>query len=134
MKIIKKIALVIFKDKKVLMVREYKEKEVFYSLGGKIKPGETDLDCLEREVGEEISCRIDPKTVNFLTEFEYKAHGKEDALLNIRIYTGRLIGEPKPSSEIVEIGYFDTKSDKKHLTEMAQRKIFPWLLKHQLIG
>ena len=127
MRIINKIALAVISKKKVLMVRSSDQEEVFYTLGGKIKEGELDLDCLKREVWEEVGCKIDEDSVKFLTVFEDVAHGKDETLLNLRFYEGKLLGEPKPSSEIVEIGWFDTKSDKKHLSLIAQRTIFPWL-------
>lgn len=134
MKIIKKIALAVFKNKKMLQVRTKKNAQVFYTLGGKPEMGESDLECLKREVGEEIGCSIDESSIKFLTEFEDVAHGKGNALVNIRMYGGKLIGEPKPSSEVAEIGWFDTTSDKKHLSIIAQRTIFPWLKKHRLIN
>lgn len=134
MRVIKKLALAYFKDKKLLMVRSYKQKYVFYTLGGKIEEGESEIECLKREVKEEIGCEVDEKSLKFLTEFEDIAHGKEETLLNIKLYEGNLIGEPKASSEIAEIGYFDTKSDKKYLSEIAQRKIFPWLKEHGYIN
>lgn len=133
MKIIHKISLAVFKEKKILQVRTNKQKEVFYALGGKIETGESDLDCLNREVKEELGCGIDQSSIKFLKEFEDVAHG-DQAMLNIRIYEGQLIGEPKPSSEIVEIGYFDTNSDLKNLSVIAQRTIFPWLKDHGYIN
>ena len=122
-----------FKDKKMLQVRTNKESDVFYTLGGKIEEGESDLECLKREVKEEIDCEIEESSIKFLSEFEDVAHGK-DALLNVRMYQGKLIGDPKASSEIVEIGWFDTNSDQKNLSEIAKRTIFPWLKKHGYIN
>ncbi len=143
MKTIRKVALAVFKDeinsrgertKKLLQVRSHKQEEVFFTLGGKIEEGESDIECLKREVKEEIDCEIDEPSIKFLTEFEDVAHGKEERLVNIRMYEGKLIGEPKPSSEVVEVGYFDTNSDKKHLSTIAQRTIFPWLKEHGYIS
>lgn len=133
MRVIKKVALAVFKNKKLLQVRTKKQKEVFYTLGGKVEGGESDLDCIKREVMEEIRCGVDESSIKFLTEFEDVAHGKEGDLVNIRMYEGKLVDTPKPSSEVVEIGYFDTNSDKKHLSIIAQRTIFPWLKKHRYI-
>ena len=142
MGIIRKVALAVFKNeinsrgertKKLLQVRTGKQKNVFYTLGGKIEEGESDIDCLKREVKEEIGCSLSESSIKFLAEFEDVAHGKGGDLVNIRMYEGRLIGSPKSSSEVVEIGYFDTTSDKKHLSLIAQRTIFPWLKEHGYI-
>lgn len=134
MKIIKKVALAVFKDKKMLQVRTGKQPEVFYTLGGKIDEGESEVECLKREVMEEIGCEVDEKSLKFLHEFEDVAHGKEETMLNVRLYEGKLKDEPKPSSEVVEIGYFDTDSNPENLSVIAKRTIFPWLKVHGYIN
>ncbi len=133
MRIIQKVALAIFKDKKIMLVRSRRKDEIFYTLGGKIKMGESDLECLRREVYEEVGCTIDLDSLKFLHEFEGPAHGSK-RILNIRMYIGKLIGKPKISSEVFELGYFDSNSPRKHLSEIAQKKIFPWLKKHGYIN
>lgn len=134
MRIIHKVALAPFNNKKILLVRSSRKDEVFYTLGGKIKEGESDVECLKREVFEEIGCSIDEHSLHFLHEFLGPAHGHQNSLLSIKLYEGKLKGEPKVSSEVFEIGYFDSKSPKKHLSEIAQTKIFPWLKKHGYIN
>lgn len=49
------------------------------------------------------------------------------------MYEGNLIGIPKPSSEVVEIDWFDSTSDKEYLSVIAQRTIFPWLNRFCLV-
>lgn len=134
MKVIHKVALAVFKDGKLLQVRSRKQRRVFFTLGGKIEKGETDIECLKREVREEVGCELEESRLNFLHEFEDIAHGKDGDFINIRLYEGKLIGEPKPSSEIAEIGYFDSSSDKRNLSVIAQRAIFPWLKVHGYIN
>lgn len=129
-----KVALAVFKNKKMLQVRSKKHPEVFFTLGGKIEAGESEIECLIREVKEEIDCGIDKSSIKYLTAFQDIAHDKDGALVNIKVYEGKLIGHPKPSSEIAEIGYFDSNSDKKHLSVIAQRTIFPWLKEQRLIN
>ena len=116
------------------MVRTHKNADVFYLLGGKINKGETDLDCIKREVKEEINCEVDEPSVEYLNEFRDVAHGKEDTLLRVKLYKGNPIGTPKPSSEIAEISWFDTNSPKKHFSEIAQRKYLPWLKQNGYIN
>jgi len=130
MRVINKVALAVFKDKKMLQVRTKDQEKVFYTLGGKIEAGESDIDCLNREVKEEINCEI--AAIKFLHEFEDVAHG-EQAMLRLKMYEGKLIGEPKPNSEIVEISWFDTNSDPNSLSIIARRTIFPWLKVHGYI-
>ena len=132
MKVIQKVAIAYFKNKKMLQVRTKKQLEVFSTLGGKIKAGESDIECLKREVKEEIGCEIEEGSLKFLKEFRDVAHG--GGILNVRLYEGKIIGEPKPSSEIVEIGWFDTNSDPNKLSVIAKRTIFPWLKKNRFIN
>ena len=133
MKLIRKAALAVFKDKKIMQVRTNTQAEVFYAPGGKYEEGEDDIACLKREIREELGCELDVSSLKFLQEFEDEAHG-EQAMLNVRFYIGKLIGEPKPCSEIVEIGYFDTNSNPKNLSVIAKRTIFPWLKEHGYIN
>jgi 8-oxo-dGTP pyrophosphatase MutT (NUDIX family) len=130
--IIYKTALAVFEDKKMLMVRTSKNEDVFYTLGGKVEPGESDIDCLHREVKEEAGVEITPGSLTFLEEFEAPAYGRENTLVNVRLYQGTLAQMPTPSSEVVEIKYFDSSIDKKHLSPLTEL-IFPWLQSKGLI-
>lgn len=134
MGIIKKVALGVFKSKRMLQVRSHNQKDVFFTLGGKLEQGETEVEALKREVKEEIDSGIDESSLKFLHEFEDIAHGKDGASVNIRMYEGKLVGNPKPSSEVAEIGWFDSNSPKKNLSVIAQRTIFPWLKIHGYIN
>jgi len=124
--IIRKTALAVFHDNKMLMVRTHKHELAFFTLGGKIEPGESEIDSLHREVLEESGAKILPDTIKFLKEFEAPAFGKENTLVNIKLYTGELDREPIPSSEIEEIRYFDSSADPKHLTAITI-EMFEWL-------
>lgn len=134
-KTIRKAALLVFKDNKVMLARSKKNAEVFYMLGGKFELGESDEECLRREVMEEIGCEIVPGSLKFLHEFSAVPYGKgkEDTFLIERAYAGKIIGEPMAQSEVAEIRYFDTSIDKKHLTPMSE-KILIWLKQHDYIA
>lgn len=124
--IIYKTALAVFKDKRMIMVRTTKNDEVFYTLGGKVEAGESDIACLHREVKEEAGVEIVDGSLKFLREFEAPAYGRENTLVNIKLYEGELASEPVPSSEVVEISYFDSSVDEKHLTAITL-DMFAWL-------
>ncbi|MBI4033539.1 NUDIX domain-containing protein [Candidatus Saccharibacteria bacterium] len=128
------MALAVFKDGKIMVVRDNKNDEVFYAVGGKVEEGETDVECLKREVKEELDVDLDPQSIKFLHEFNGPPHGKPDAILNMRFYEAKIMGEPHPTEEIVEIQYFDSAVDQKHLSEIARTQIFPWLKAHGYIN
>jgi 8-oxo-dGTP diphosphatase len=128
-RIIRKIGLAEFKDKKVLLGRDNKNNEVFIMIGGKVEEGESDIECLNREVREELEVGLDQSSIKFLHEFNGPAHGhdKKMVVLNIRVYEANFVGEPQTTEEIVEINYFDSTVDPKHLSEIGRTQIFPWL-------
>ena len=131
--IIYKTALAVFKDRKMIMVRTTKNKHVFYTLGGKIEKGEDGIDCLHREVKEEAGATIKEGSLKLLRQFEAPAYGRENTLVNIELYQGELEEEPTPSSEVVEIRYFDSTVNPKHLTEITF-EMFKWLKANDYIN
>jgi 8-oxo-dGTP diphosphatase len=132
LKIINKVGLAVFKDNKILCVRSRGE-EVFYSLGGKIEEGETEIEALKREVREELGCEMRSE-VEYLETFEDWAHGKENTKVQIKLFRGKLMGEPKALSEIEEMDYLDTKTDAAKLSAVAINQMFPWLKKQGYIN
>lgn len=131
-KVINKISLAVFKDNKMLCVRSRGE-EVFYCVGGKIEDGETDMDALRREVKEELGCEMRSE-VEYLETFEDWAHGKENTKVQIKLYRGKLMGEPIAKSEIEEMDYLDTNTDVAKLSAIAINQMFPWLKKQGYIN
>jgi 8-oxo-dGTP pyrophosphatase MutT (NUDIX family) len=134
-RIIYKSALAVFKDKKVLMVRDFTRPDVFLTLGGTVEDGETDIDCLHREVKEEVGVGVKDGSLKFLEQFEAPAHGKSGARVNIRLFKGELAGEPVPSSEIVELQYFDSSIEDRYINgNLVAQQIFVWLQQNNYIG
>jgi 8-oxo-dGTP diphosphatase len=132
--IIRKVALAYIKDRKLLMVRDFSRPKVFLTVGGKIEDGETDLDCLHREVMEEIGCGLVSDSTQFLKEFEAPAHNKENLRVNIRLYAGKLVGEPVPSSEVVELRYFNSAIQDKYIEgNIVGQEIIRWLNDQDMI-
>lgn len=130
--VIKKVGLAVIKDRKMLMVHNKKHGTQFSTLGGKYEQGEDDIACLVREVKEEVGTEIDLESLEFLGTFEGAVIGRENTFVNIRLYTGALLGEPKPQSEIDELKYFESNIPQENLTP-ASEKIFIWLKKHDYI-
>jgi 8-oxo-dGTP diphosphatase len=120
-KIIEKVALAIICDRKVLLARSKKNKQVFYTLGGKIEDNETDEQCLVREIEEEVKAKIDKSSLIYLGIFEAYAHDKPNTLIRVSLYKGELIGEPTPSSEVEEIKYFNSRMPKINQSDLTHK-------------
>lgn len=127
-----KVGLAVIKDRQLLMVRGPKHGETFITLGGKIEPGEDDIQCLVREVKEEADTEVDIDSLESLGVFKGAILGRDNTFVTIRLYKGKLLGEPTPSSEIEEIRYFSADIAQRHLTP-ASKKIFAWLKEHDYV-
>lgn len=133
-RIIRKASLAHIQDRKVLLARDFTRPDVFLTLGGKIEDGESDIECLHREVMEEAGCGLLPESVKFLKEFEAPAHNKDDVVVNIRLYSGDFDGTPIPSSEVVELRYFDSSIENKHIEgNIIGQQIISWLKNQDMI-
>jgi 8-oxo-dGTP diphosphatase len=131
-RIILKTGLAVFKNHQILMVETESAGDAYYFLGGKIEAGESDLDSLIREVKEEANTEINLDSIQYIGEFTTEAHGRENTLVTMRLYSGELLGEPQPSAEVTGIVYCDTTMDAKHFTPLS-RQVFPFLQSQKLI-
>ena len=100
--ILDKVAALIIKDKKLLLVRE-RGKKIFVLPGGKRKLGESDDACLKRELKEELNVDID----------EMHRFGKYTdmyGLVNLIAYMCKVYGNARAASEIEEMKWTDMRS------------------------
>jgi 8-oxo-dGTP diphosphatase len=132
-RIIQKVGCAVFKDYKVLMVETDFGGDAYYFLGGTVEPGESDIECLVREVKEEAAVKVVPESIKFLGQFTAPAHGRESALVVMRLYSGELIGDVKASDEVTGIVYCDSTLEDKHHT-LLSKIVFPWLKGKGLIS
>ena len=102
--------------------------------GGQIESGEDDLQCLKREIKEELNCEINYDSLEFVGEYTGPAAGAEDRELYMKLYKGSLIGIPKPSDEIKFIhwiGKVDMTNPKVSL--FIKTRILPDLIKRSIL-
>ncbi len=96
---IDKIGAIIIKDRKMLVARSRKY-ELFFVPGGKRETGESDDQTLRREIKEELGTKI--KDIKYYKTFITEASGR-NGKVKVASYFCKLVGEPKPTSEIEEI-------------------------------
>ncbi len=134
MLIIRKCALLLVKDGKLLLAREFGENR-FLTVGGSFEDGETDLQCLQRELSEEVGTKAKESTLKFLDEFVY-TDGYEK-IIHIRAYSGELEKEPKATGEIEELKWFNRNdlesTPAEIISEITKHKILPFLAERGMI-
>ncbi len=103
---IDKLAFIYIKDHHLLMTLS-KGKTTYYIPGGKREANESDEEALVREVTEELSVQILPKTMKHYGTFEAQAHGKpQGTIVRMTCYTAEFEGQLQPSSEIEDLAYY----------------------------
>lgn len=103
---IDKLAFIEIQNKKIL-VSLSRGKDTWYIPGGKREKGESDQEALVREVEEELTVALNPRTIKFYGVFEAQAHGKpEGTIVRMTCYTASYEGVLKASSEIDKIDFF----------------------------
>lgn len=132
MKLIKKSAMVIVKDNRLLVVRKRGSPD-FLMPGGKPERDESPIEALKREIMEEISCDVDSSSIALLGTFEdLTSDGR--AKVSIDLFSGELIGEPKPSSEIEELGWISAADAiSPNITPVIKRQILSFLLQNGML-
>ena len=104
--------------------------------GGKLEPGESDLDALQRELLEELN--ITPRDPEFFGECEREVCPPEAAethRVSVRAYMAGFDGEPVPDlEEVLEIAWAsmaDLESGKYQLNPILRKYIVPELKRQQ---
>jgi 8-oxo-dGTP diphosphatase len=97
-----------------LLVVRARNKKAFYLPGGKIEPGESPVDALRREVGEELGIELERPEV--LKRYVAPAYGEgEGAMVDMTCFTAQLLGTPQPTSEIAELTYVTRDEYREHV-------------------
>ena len=127
-----KYGLIIIKDGRFLINRK-EGTNLFLMLGGKPEEDETIEECLFREIKEEHDCEIISETIRFFGKYEDKVANEPGAIISMKVYLGKLKGEPKASSEIVEQRWFGRNDNQEILSPIIKHKILPDIVEKNLI-
>jgi 8-oxo-dGTP pyrophosphatase MutT (NUDIX family) len=113
----------------------YEEKSVTQYLmpGGKFEE-ETVEECLKAETKEELGCDLDMTSLIFINDYTDVAASSPDRDVLIRLYQGKLLGRPTPSTEIGAlhwIGREDLSNEK--VSPIIRNKIIPDLIEKNIL-
>ncbi len=122
---IDKLAWIRIEDRKVLVALS-RGKDVWYIPGGKREPQENDAEALMREIKEELSVSIVPRTITYVGTFEAPADGKVKGVdVKMSCYQADYDGSLAPAAEIAEFAWFT--NDDVHRTSFVDKIIFEYL-------
>jgi 8-oxo-dGTP diphosphatase len=136
---IRKAGLLTLRDGHMLLCRKKKKSSTARLIlpGGKIERGETALECLRREIHEELGGKVKVVHVEYIDTYLHLAAGKGfrngRQTVEIQLFSGELRGEPKASSEIDELIWFSETDDRRTLAPSLVEKIIPDLVSRRLL-
>ena len=122
-----KVGLLAVRDRKILLCRKKHTTSLLILPGGCREPGESAIDCLYRELREELG-DVMVRAVELVGVYTDRAAGPDTAppkTVRIELYRGQLIGEPVARSEIAELVWFGEQDDCSRLAPSIANKIFP---------
>ncbi len=130
-KIIDKVALIHINNNSVLSTLS-KSKNKLYFPGGKRENNESDVECLKREILEELNVHILEGTVKFFGSFEAQADGHEPGVLvRMVCYFSDFSGTLKASNEVESFEWI--KYEDRYRTSAVDILILEELKKQRLI-
>jgi 8-oxo-dGTP diphosphatase len=130
-----KVGLLAVRDGKILLCRKKHTTSLLILPGGRREPGESALDCLSRELREELGDVV-ASGVELVGVYTDRAAGSEalqPKTVRIELYRGELIGELIASSEIGELVWFGEGDDRARVAPSIANKILPDLLARRIL-
>ncbi|PHM49783.1 NUDIX hydrolase [Xenorhabdus miraniensis] len=127
---IRKCAAIVIRNKKLLVVRKHKT-SIYISPGGKIESNESQIECLAREIQEEIGVTfVNP--IHFSVDYSKSVFENEPIEINSWLID--IKGIPSPCSEITDLRWITSKdAEKMQIGNIFKEAIIPKLKKIGLI-
>jgi 8-oxo-dGTP diphosphatase len=124
---IDKVGLLLIRDHKLLLCRKARGTQFLILPGGKREAGESSLECLARELHEELG-DVEAIAPEFVGVYQHVAAGEAGKHVRIELYRAELTGSPSAQSEIAELVWFSPQGDWSTVSPSIAEKILPDLI------
>ncbi len=121
-----KIGLLVLRADAILLCRKKAGTSLLILPGGCLEAGETALECLSREIREELG-EVTVENLAYLGNYSGPA-ADPGKTVSIELYRGNLRGTPLPNSEIAELVWFGRADNWGLLAPSLSGKILPDLI------
>jgi len=121
---------IVVKDGNLLLVKGFDKYKEFWTPGGKLDVGESELKCLDREFQEELNVQL--VSADFFGKYASPSPYHKNTITIQKVYITKISGTLKPSKEIqsyVWITREDYEKQKYPLIEITHNEIIPDLIK-----
>lgn len=128
--------LVLNEDKTKFLVCEKEKGDITtdYIMPGGQMEEETAKESLRREIKEELDCEVNFRSLRYVGEYADIAAGEPDHEVVIELYRGKLIGEPKPSSEIKRLHWIGKEdANNPRVSPIIRNQIIPSLVEKGIL-
>ncbi len=141
MKNIEKIGLLVLSDdqQKFLVCEPgegYQDKRVTqYLMPGGHFDEDSVKECLKNEIKEELDTDVDLRSVKKIGSYSDIAASDPNITVTIHLYSGKLLGIPRPSSEIGRLHWIGKKDKTNNkVSPIIRNKIIPDLEKQNILN
>ena len=111
---------------RILLCRKRHTTSLLIVPGGRIDPGETEQECVVRELREELG-EVTVSGLSKVGSYTDQAAG-EDCIVHVELYSGTLSGTPRAQAEIKELVWFGPEDNPSLLSPSLRNRIIPDLL------
>jgi 8-oxo-dGTP pyrophosphatase MutT (NUDIX family) len=105
-------AIIVDDESRTLLVRKANT-DFYMQPGGKIETGESSLDCLKRELMEELGASFDEAQMQFIGQYSEVAANERNRRLHADIYFIRHTFQPSISGEIADYIWLDAAREER---------------------
>ena len=131
----RRVGALIIENKKLLLVNSA-DRSYYYTPGGKIESGESDLEALKRELQEELSIDLVNAKPYLNYESQYSGNSDNEQINKVYCFLVDYRGAISPQNEVEKIFWYSKDDFQKGYPEISQgmkNHLVPKLIEDKLL-